>query len=116
MSKKLPLHTVILIGLVLGIVWGVIAANLGWAQQNSWYIAPIGKIFVNLLKLIAIPMIITSLVVGVSSLNNINKLGRIGGSTLGIFVATTVVAVTIGLLLATVIRPGDALSEETKNS
>lgn len=116
MFKKLPLHTKILIGLVVGIVWGVIAANLGWAQANSWYIAPLGKIFVNLLKLIAIPMIITSLVVGVASLNDINKLGRIGGRTLGIFIITTVMAVTIGLVLASVIRPGDALSEETKNT
>ncbi len=116
MFKKLPLHTKILIGLVLGIVWGVIAANLGWAQANSWYVAPLGKIFVNLLKLIAIPMIITSLVVGVASLNDINKLGRIGGRTLGIFIITTVFAVTIGLVLASIIRPGDALSEETKNN
>lgn len=116
MFKKLPLHTKILIGLVLGIIWGVIAANLGWAQANSWYVAPLGKIFVNLLKLIAIPMIITSLVVGVASLNDINKLGRIGGRTLGIFIITTVFAVTIGLVLASIIRPGDALSEETKNN
>src|SRR5215212_2640236 len=116
MFKKLPLHTKILIGLALGIVWGLIAANMGWGQTNSWYIAPVGKIFVNLLKLIAIPMIITSLVMGVASLNDINKLGRIGGRTLGIFIITTIIAVTIGLVLTTILRPGDSLSEETKLS
>lgn len=116
MFKKLPLHTKILIGLVAGILWGILAANLGWAQANSWYVAPLGKIFVNLLKLIAIPMIITSLVVGVSSLNDINKLGRIGGRTLGIFVATTVFAISIGLLVANIMEPGKSLPEETKNT
>lgn len=116
MFKKLPLHTKILIGLALGVVWGLIAANLGWGEENSLYIAPLGKIFVNLLKMIAIPMIITSLMMGVASLNDISKLGRIGGRTLGIFVITTVFAVSIGLLVANVLKPGDSLSDETKQS
>lgn len=115
MLKKLPLHTKILIGLIAGILWGLLAANMGWAQINGWYIAPIGKIFVNLLKLIAIPMIITSLVMGVSSLNDINKLGRIGGRTLVVFICTTILAITIGLVFANVFRPGEALSEETRS-
>ncbi|HYG14324.1 MAG TPA: dicarboxylate/amino acid:cation symporter [Bacteroidia bacterium] len=116
MFKKLPLHTKILIGLALGVVWGLIAANLGWGEENGLYIAPLGKIFVNLLKMIAIPMIITSLVMGVASLNDISKLGRIGGRTLGIFIVTTVFAVSIGLLVANVLKPGDSLSDETKQS
>ena len=116
MLKKLPLHTQILIGLVIGVVWGILAVNFGWGKQNNMYIAPIGEIFVNLLKLIAIPMIIVSLVVGISSLNDVSKLGRIGGRTIGIFVTTTVIAITIGLSVAYIFKPGDAISEQDKTT
>jgi proton glutamate symport protein len=114
MFKNLALHTKILIGLGLGIVWGIIAVNLGWGQANGMYVAPIGKIFINLLKLLAIPMIMVSLIMGISSLNDISKLGRIGGRTLGIFITTTVFAITIGLVCAYVIKPGDALTDSDK--
>ncbi len=114
MLKKLPLHTKILIGLLVGIVWGVLAVNFGWGKINSLYIAPLGEIFVNLLKLLAVPMIMVSLIVGISSLNDVNKLGRIGGRTIGIFVTTTVFAITIGLGTAYIFNPGNAISEEDK--
>ena len=116
MLKKLPLHTQILIGLVIGVVWGVLAVNFGWGKQNNMYIAPIGEIFVNLLKLLAIPMIIVSLIVGISSLNDVSKLGRIGGRTIGIFIVTTVIAITIGLSVAYIFKPGDAISEQDKTT
>lgn len=114
MFKKLALHTQILIGLVAGIIWGIVAVNIGWAEGNSLYIAPLGTIFVNMLKLLAVPMILVSLITGIASLNDINKLGRIGGRTIGIFLITTVIAITIGLGMGLLFRPGDALPDADK--
>lgn len=116
MFKKLPLHTKILLGLIVGVIWGVLAVNFGLGKVNSMYIAPLGVIFVNLLKLLAVPMIVVSLVVGISSLNDVSKLGRIGGRTIGIFITTTVFAITIGLGVAYIFNPGNAISEEDKVS
>lgn len=103
--------------MILGLGWGVLAVNMGssWTAFSNDYIHPFGKIFMNLLKLIAIPMILTSLVTGVASLNDIGKLGRIGGKTIGIFMGTTVIAITIGLLLVNIIKPGNRLSEDTRD-
>ncbi|MBI1222946.1 MAG: cation:dicarboxylase symporter family transporter [Bacteroidetes bacterium] len=117
MKRKLPLHIKILLGMILGLGWGVLAVNMGssWTAFSNDYIHPFGKIFMNLLKLIAIPMILTSLVTGVASLNDIGKLGRIGGKTIGIFMGTTVIAITIGLLLVNIIKPGNRLSEDTRD-
>ncbi|TNE82293.1 MAG: dicarboxylate/amino acid:cation symporter [Bacteroidetes bacterium] len=115
MKKKLPLHIKILLGMVLGLLWGLLAINLGWVDFTKDYISPLGKIFMNLLKLIAIPMIVSSIVTGIASLNDIGSLGRIGGRTIGIFLSTTVFAITIGLVLVNVFQPGKALSEEVRN-
>ena len=117
MIKKTPLHVKILLGMILGLAWGIAAVNLGtaWIGFSKDYIHPFGTIFMNLLKLIAIPMILTSLVTGIASLNDIGKLGRIGGKTIGIFVSTTVIAITIGLVLVNVIQPGKQISAETRD-
>jgi Na+/H+-dicarboxylate symporter len=112
--KKWPLHVKILIGMLLGILWGIIAVKMKWSGFTIDYVKPFGIIFMNLLKLIAIPMIITSLITGVSSLNDIKRLGRIGGRTIGIFVGTTVIAVTIGVIMVNLIKPGNAMPSETK--
>ena len=112
--KKWPLHVKILIGMLLGILWGVVAVKMKWSGFTIDYVKPFGIIFMNLLKLIAIPMIITSLIMGVSSLNDVKRLGRIGGRTLGMFLATTVIAVTIGVIMVNLIKPGNALPAETK--
>jgi Na+/H+-dicarboxylate symporter len=112
--KKWPLHVKILIGMLLGILWGIIAVKMKWSGFTIDYVKPFGIIFMNLLKLIAIPMIITSLIMGVSSLNDVKRLGRIGGRTLGMFLATTVIAVTIGVIMVNLIKPGNALPAETK--
>jgi len=103
--------------MLLGLIWGVAAVNMGsaWVGFSNDYIHPFGTIFMNLLKLIAIPMILTSLVTGIASLNDIGKLGRIGGKTVGIFVGTTVIAITIGLLLVNIVQPGKQISEETRD-
>ncbi|MFY7672299.1 dicarboxylate/amino acid:cation symporter [Tenacibaculum sp. MEBiC06402] len=112
--KKLALHWKILIGMVLGIVFGVLMTTVeGGAGFVGNWIKPFGSIFVKLLKLIAVPLIIASLIKGISDLKDISKFKNIGLRTIGIYVGTTVIAITIGLLLVNVVKPGDGISEET---
>ena len=115
--NKLPLHTQIIIGLALGLAWGLASAFLGWSPAlTTDYIKPFGTIFVNLLKMIAVPLVLASLIVGVSSLSDISKLSRIGGKTIGIYLCTTVVAVTVGLVAVNLIQPGKKLPQETREN
>lgn len=109
------LHWQIIIGLILGLIWGLLAASTGLDEFTLDYIKPVGTIFIRLLKLIAVPLVLASLIVGVSSLNDIAKLSRMGGKTIGIYMMTTVIAITIGLTLVNVIQPGTALPKETQN-
>jgi proton glutamate symport protein len=112
--KKLPLYGKILIGMALGLVWGLSAESIGLTDFTNDWIKPWGMIFINSLKLIAIPLILFSLIDGISNLSDISKLSRIGGRTIGFYMATTVVAVTIGLVLVNVIQPGKFLSPEKR--
>ena len=105
------LHWQIILGLVLGLVYGVIAAINGWGAFTEDWIAPFGTIFLNGLKLIAVPLVLVSLVMGVASLSDIRKLSRIGGKTIGIYLVTTAVAVTIGLVFVNVVQPGNAVPD-----
>ncbi len=112
--RKLELHWKILIGMVLGIVFGFVMTQVDWgASFVSDWIQPLGTIFVKLLKLIAIPLIIASLVKGISDLKDISKFRNIGLRTIGIYIITTIVAITIGLVLVNIVRPGNGISEET---
>jgi Na+/H+-dicarboxylate symporter len=106
------LHWQIIFGLVLGLAYGVVAAMQGWGGFTASWVAPFGTIFLNLLKLIAVPLVLASLVVGVTSLQDVSKIGRIGGKTLGIYIGTTVVALTVGLVLVNVLEPGTAVPVE----
>jgi len=108
------LHWQIIIGLVLGLIWGLVASVAGWSDFTVDYIQPFGTIFINLLKLIAVPLILASLIVGVTSLNDIAKLSRMGGKTIGIYIVTTMLAITIGLTVVNVIQPGNFLPAETQ--
>lgn len=110
------LHWQIIIGLVLGLIWGLLSSVLGWNQFTSDYIRPFGDIFITLLKLIAVPLVLASLVVGVSSLNDMSKLSRMGGKTIAIYMITTSLAIIIGLSVVNVMQPGRTLPEETRNS
>ncbi|MBC6998392.1 dicarboxylate/amino acid:cation symporter [Cytophaga sp. FL35] len=112
--RKLELHWKILIGMLLGILFGFLMTNFEWGPQfvQDW-INPFGSIFVKLLKLIAIPLILASLVKGISDLKDISKFRNIGLRTIAIYIGTTVVAITIGLLLVNAIKPGIGISEET---
>ena len=113
--KKLELHWKILIGMALGVVFGLIMANFDFGKNfiSDW-IKPFGTIFINSLKLIAIPLILASLVKGISDLKDISKLSQMGGATIVTYMITTVIAVSIGLIVVNVIKPGDSISEETR--
>jgi Na+/H+-dicarboxylate symporter len=110
------LHWQIIIGLVLGLIYGVIAASSGWGTFTSDWIAPFGTIFLNLLKLIAVPLILASLVMGVTSLSDTSKLSRIGGKTIAFYVGTTVVALTVGLVLVNLVEPGAYVPTEVQEA
>jgi Na+/H+-dicarboxylate symporter len=114
--KKLALHWKILIGMVLGILFGLLMTSFDWGLQfvTNW-IKPIGSIFVKLLKLIAVPLILASLVKGISDLKDISKFKNIGLRTISIYIGTTVIAITIGLLLVNIVEPGNGISDETIN-
>ena len=111
--KKLALHWQILIGMFAGLIFGFIALNMGWQEFVADWIKPLGTIFVKLLKLIAVPLIIASLVKGISDLKDISKFKNIGVRTILIYIGTTVIAITIGLLLVNVLQPGDGISQAT---
>ncbi len=112
--KKLALHWQIVIGMVVGILFGyIMAVTSGGAGFVANWIKPIGTIFINLLKLIAVPLIIASLIKGISDLKDISKFKSIGGRTIIIYIATTVVAIVIGLTLVNIIQPGSGITQET---
>jgi len=191
MKKKFPLHLKILVGMLLGVMFGIVMMNVGKADQaiveeansysvlvkdaklqkekvveritkineffsrgvggesdvleketleqnlinldaeivllqkktripNSWgkdlvmnWVKPWGTIFVNLLKLIAIPLIVASLLKGISDLKDISKFKKIGGRSILIYIGTTVIAIAIGLLIVNLVSPGDGVSQET---
>jgi len=113
--KKMPLHWKILLGLLAGVAVGLVATRFdGGDRFVTLWIKPFGIIFINLLKLIAIPLIIASLVKGVSDLKDITQFSRMGFRTFGIYIVTTVVAVTVGLTVVNLIRPGNLMNPEAK--
>ncbi|WP_215225270.1 dicarboxylate/amino acid:cation symporter [Echinicola shivajiensis] len=117
MIKKIPLHTQIIIGLVLGLVFGLVIVKMQISPDFTLdYIKPIGTIFINSLKMIAVPLVLASLVVGVSNLGDISKLSRIGGKTIITYMLTTVIAVSLGLVLVNVFAPGKSLPVETREN
>ena len=113
--KKIALHWQIIIGLCLGLVYGIISIQNGYGEFTSNWISPFGTIFINLLKLVAMPLVLASLVTGVASLSNVKKLSRIGGKTIAIYLGTTAFAVTIGLLSVNILNPGDKVPEEMQS-
>ncbi|MEM1117850.1 MAG: dicarboxylate/amino acid:cation symporter [Bacteroidota bacterium] len=111
MSWYRKLHWQIIIGLVLGLLFGIFAAAQGWGGFVANWVAPFGTIFINALKLIAVPLVLASLVTGVASLSDLRKLSRIGGKTIAIYIGSTAVAVTLGLVIVNVLQPGDFVPE-----
>jgi Na+/H+-dicarboxylate symporter len=107
----MQLHWKIIIGLLLGTAYGIASAFNGWSEFTSNFISPFGTIFLNLLKLIAVPLIVSSLITGIASLSDTRKLSRIGLRTILLYVTTTAVAVSIGLILVNVLEPGSAIPD-----
>jgi len=112
--KKIELHWKIIIGMVLGLIFGFILLQFegGKNFSNNW-IKPVGTIFIKLLKLIAIPLILASLIKGISDLKDISKFKLIGLRTIIVYICTTIVAISIGLILVNIFEPGDGVSAET---
>src|SRR5690554_2522674 len=112
--KKLSLHWKIIIGLILGIVWALLSSSLGWSSFTIDWIAPFGTIFINLLKLIAVPLVLVSIISGVANIGDPASLGRMGGKTLLIYLVTTVLAASLGLLLVNTVQPGKLIDEQSR--
>ncbi len=115
--KKLPLHIKIIIGLVAGVIYAFVSSALGWNQFTINWIDPFGTIFIRMLKFIAVPLVLFSIISGISGLQDISRLGKMGAKTLAFYLLTTVTAVSIGLFLVNVIKPGTHLDDDqrTKN-
>ena len=110
----MALHWKILIGMLLGVIFGFLMLQIEWgAAFIAAWIKPLGTIFVKLLKLIAVPLILASLIKGISDLKDISKFASIGLKTIVIYVLTTVVAISIGLTLVNIFNPGDGVSDAT---
>ena len=112
--KSLALHWKILIGMLLGLIFGFLMLQIeGGSGFTKAWIKPLGTIFVKLLKLIAVPLILASLIKGISDLKDVSKFASIGVKTIIIYVITTVIAISIGLTLVNVFNPGDGVSDAT---
>ena len=113
--KKLALHWQIIIGMILGVAFAFLMAQSETGKQFVVdYVKPFGNIFINALKLIAVPLILASLIKGVSDLKDISKLSKMGGRTIATYIITTIVAVSIGLVIVNVIQPGKSINESTR--
>lgn len=111
-KTKIPLHWLILTGMAAGVLFGLLAVLAGWHQFTIDWIKPWGTIFIRLLKLIAVPLILVSLINGISNLNDVSKLSRIGLKTISLYLLTTVIAISVGLAVVNIIQPGKLLPEE----
>tara|TARA_R110002050_G_scaffold204327_1_gene339616 strand:- start:107932 stop:109341 length:1410 start_codon:yes stop_codon:yes gene_type:complete len=113
-KKKLALHFQILIGLFIGTLWALLSAYMGWSSFTANWIAPWGDIFINSLKLVAVPLVLFSIMQGITSLSDTNSLGRLGLKTITIYVLTTMTAITVGLVAVNIIKPGNSVNDEQR--
>ncbi len=114
MLKKIPLHWQVIAGIILGALYAWSSITFGWNQFTVYYVKPLGDIFINVLKLIAVPMVLFSVILGVTSLKDINKLGKMGLKTLCMYLGTTMFSVTIGLVLVNVLNPGGSQDDSIR--
>lgn len=113
--KKIPLYIRIILGMVLGVGFALIAIRInGGVQFTKDWIKPFGNMFINMLKLIAVPLILASLIKGVSDLKDVSKLSRMGLRSVVLYLFTTVFAVCLGLVIVNIINPGKSISEDTR--
>ena len=113
--RKIALHWRILLGMVLGVLFAITMVQFEWGKSFviDW-IKPFGTIFINVLKLIAVPLILASLIKGVSDLKDLSKLSSMGSKTIGIYIVTTLIAVSIGITVVNIVKPGNSISEKTR--
>lgn len=114
--KKIALHWKIGLGMLLGLLFGFLMDYYHQNQLVLNWIKPFGTIFINLLKMIAVPLIIVSLISGIADLKDVSKLSKLGGRTIRLYLFTTVTAVTIGLLLANFVKPGTYINDDSRVS
>lgn len=112
MAKRFPLYLKIILGMVLGVLFGLLAVWFGWDKFTVDWIKPWGSIFLKLLKMVAVPLVFVSLVKGIGGLSNIKQLSRIGFKTLGFYVMTTVISICIGVTFVSLIKPGDSFPKD----
>ena len=110
-GSRMSLPTQMAIGMVLGIAAGALTPAMG--LDPSWY-KPVGQLFINLVRMVVVPLVLTTLVAGAASVGDVSKLGRVAGKTLAYYLVTTAVAVVIGLVLANIFQPGSGLSISTE--
>lgn len=110
--KGLGLPTQMAIGMVFGIIAGVITQTAGWSPA---FFQPLGQIFINLVRMVVVPLVLVTLVTGAASVGDVSKLGRVAAKTLAYYILTTAIAIIIGLLLANLIQPGIGLEISTEN-
>lgn len=111
---KIAIHWRIIIGLLLGLGWAIASSYLGWSEFTLDWIDPFGQIFINLLKMIAVPLVLFSIIKGVADLKDITKLGKVGLKTLGVYLITTLFAISLGLVIVNLFKPGESLSDEQR--
>lgn len=112
--RSIPLYWKIIIGLVAGILWAIASGYLGWSNFTGLWIAPFGRIFINLLKLIAVPLVFFSIIGGIIQLGKPSNLGKLGGKTMGIYLVTTLFAISLGLIIANVFKPGKVFDNQSR--
>lgn len=116
LKKKLPAYVKILIGMVIGLLVGLLAVNINGSQFIINWIKPFGDIFIRLLMMVAAPLILVSLILGFGGLNDLSKLSSLGLKTIGLYIATTLIAITLGVSLAYIVNPGGMISETTSEA
>ena len=112
--KKPSLPVQIILGLLLGIIWALVSATWGWSNFTMNWIAPFGQIFINLLKLIAIPLVLFSIISGIANLSDTATLGRMGVKTLALYIGSTILAASVGMVLANTLSPGKQSDDEQR--
>jgi len=107
----------ILLGLATGVAAGLIAnlGDIGWLKSVLGWIEPVGTVFIRLIMMIVVPLVVASIILGTASLGDIRRLGRLGGKTVAYYLITTAVAVTIGLLVSNIVRPGSRIDPATRD-
>jgi DAACS family dicarboxylate/amino acid:cation (Na+ or H+) symporter len=119
-SGRLKLHTKILIGLVLGILFGVAANRIlgpgNWQVEwiNTYVAGPLGQIFLRMLFMVVMPLVFASISLGVAGLGDIRHVGKVGGKAIGYFLVTTAMAATLGLIVVNLMRPWERVTPETR--